>query len=97
MVDECIVVHALHLVGNDTAVGCHLASIALQKDVEPVAGVTVEECQIGVVKTAVPALLHENAVVAGAEQMRFFYLIEVEVRAVFHYDLNDLVRQETAL
>ena len=37
VVDECVVVHALHLVGNDTAVGRHLASFALQKDIEPVA------------------------------------------------------------
>ena len=57
----------------------------------------VEERQTGVMQTAVAPLPHEDAVVAGAKQMRLLYVIKVEVRAVAHHDLHHLVRQEAAL
>ena len=97
MVDERVVIHALHLVGNHTAVGRHFAAFALQLHVEAVACMAVEERQACMVEAAVAALPDEDAVVARAEQMRFLHLIEAEVRAVVHQDFDDLVREEAAL
>ena len=97
MVDEGVVVHVLHLVGDDAAARRHFAALALQQDVEAVARVSVEERQGGMVQAAVASLPHEDAAVAGAEQVCLLDVVEAEVRAVAHHDLHDLVRQEAVL
>ena len=97
MVDEGVVINVLHLVGNDAAAQGHFAALALQQDVEAVPRVAVEERQGCMVQAAVAALTHEGAAIARAEQVCLFDVVEVEVRAVAHDDLHDLIRQEAVL
>ena len=42
MVNERIVVHTLHLVGNNTSVEHHLGALTLQTHIHSVAGMTIE-------------------------------------------------------
>ena len=92
MVDERVVIDSLHLVGDNAAVRRHLTAFALKPNVEAVAGVAVEERQASMMQGTVPSLFDEDTAVASAEQMRLLNLIEAEVGAILHHDLDDLVR-----
>ena len=89
-----VVVHALHLVGNDTTVQYSLGILSCHLHTACIAGMTIEESQHGVAHRAVPTLSYEYIAIACAHQVGLLYLVKVQVTIVGAICLYYLVGEE---
>ena len=94
MIDECIVINHLVLVGNHTTIAEALGSLALEHEVESVAGDTVMKGDDVMVYTAVSLLLNVNVADTTVLVMSLFQTIEVETGILANISLDNLGCEE---
>ena len=92
-----VVVHTLHLVGNDTTVQYGLGILSCHLHTACVACVAVEESEHGVAHGAVPTLTYEHVAIACAHQVGLLYLVEIQAAIIGTICLDYLVGEELLL
>ena len=97
MVDERVVVDMLALVGDDAAVAPALGALALEREVEHVAGHAVVQRDDIVVDAAVGLLVDIDIAHARVLRRGFLKAIEVEAGILTHISLDDLRTEELAV
>ena len=94
MIDERIVINHLVLVGNHTTIAEALSSLALEYEVEAVAGDTVMKRDDVMVYTAVSLLLDINVADTTVLVMSLLQTIEVETGILANISLDNLGCEE---
>ena len=97
VVDERIVVHHLVFVGNHTTIAEALGSLALEHEVEAVAGDSVVEGNHVVVHTAVGLLFYIDIAHTAVLDVGLLQAIEVETGILAHESLDNLGGEEVAV
>ena len=94
MINECIVIHHLILIGNDTTIAETFCSLALEHQVETVAGDTIMKGNHIMVHTAVGLLLYINIADTTVLVMSLLKTIKIKTRILAYKSLNNLCGKE---